>query len=95
MLALVSVARVIMCLMAERTTTETAILDTTRLLQLGVATAIIPEGRRAGVVRKEDLTWQYTLDSVVYSGFANSDLAIQELANRLGNEGILLRIKMF
>lgn len=81
--------------MSERTTTDSAILDTTRLLQLGVASAIIPEGRRAGVVRKDDGTWQYTLDAIVYSGFANHELAIQELANRLGNEGILLRIKMY
>jgi len=80
--------------MADRTTTETAILDTTRLLQLGVAWAIIPEGRRAGVTRKDDGTWQYTLDSIVYSGFANSDVAIQDLANRLGNEGILLRVRL-
>jgi hypothetical protein len=78
--------------MADRTTTSTVHLDTIRLISLGVAWAIIPEGRRAAVVRKEDGTWQYTLDSIVYSGFANSDAAIQSLANLLANEGILLRI---
>jgi len=80
--------------MADRTTTSTVTLDMTRLISLGVAWAILPEGRRASVIRLGNGTWQYTLDALTYSSFADSGDAIRDLANRLANESILLRIRL-
>jgi len=78
----------------ERTTTSTATLIMTRLIQLGVAWVLLPEGRRVSVLRLGNGTWQYTLDAITYSGFAESGEAISDLTNRLANEGILLRFQI-